>query len=122
LLALALVFVGCRRYVPADLPLAESIESAGTQARQDTTWRTIDAAYPTGEELRVTLNDGSRLVMRSLRVSGDSLTGRYRTDSEWTRASIPLYQVRTVEREEVDYLATVSLITVPITLALLITD
>ncbi len=60
--------------------------------------------------------------MRSLRVSGDSLTGRYRTDSEWTRASIPLYQVRTVEREEVDYLATVSLITVPITLALLITD
>jgi hypothetical protein len=61
--------------------------------------------------------------MKNPRMRGDSIVGYYRPtkDSSWARASVELFDVRIVEQQEVDWLSTISLLTVPITLALLFT-
>jgi len=115
---------GCQRYVPANLPLQLNSDGVAESATyQDELGRTIGAADADGPEFRLTLQDGTQFFMKNPRIRGDSIVGYYRPtkDTSWARASVELYDVRIVEQQEVDWLATISLLTVPITLALLFT-
>ncbi len=121
---LALPMAGCQKYIPANIPLqlGESTGS-GETTYQDEFGRTIGAADADGPEYRITLQDGTQFFMKSPRIRGDSVVGYYRPRKgmEWARASIELYDMRVAEQQETDWLATISLLTVPITLALLLT-
>jgi hypothetical protein len=121
---LALSIAGCQRYVPANLPLQLGDTAVSEQtAYEDELGRTIGSADADGPEYRITLQDGTQFFMKSPRIRGDSVVGYYRPTkgTEWARAAVLLYDVHIVEQEEVDWLATISLLTVPITLALLLT-
>ncbi len=121
---LALSIAGCQRYVPANLPLqlGDTVVSEQT-AYEDELGRTIGSADADGPEYRITLQDGTQFFMKSPRIRGDSVVGYYRPTkgTERARAAGLLYDVHIVEQQEVDWLATISLLTVPITLALLLT-
>ena len=99
--------------------------SDGPQATEleDELGRTIGSADADGPEYRITLQDGTQFFMKSPRIRGDSVVGYYRPTkgTEWARAAVLLYDVHIVEQQEVDWLATISLLTVPITLGLLLT-
>ena len=115
---------GCMEYVPANLPIQlQSAEAAESPTYQDELGRTLGAADADGPEYRLTLQDGTQFFMKNPRIRGDSIVGYYRPTrgSSWARASVELFDVRLVEEEKVDWLATMSLATVPITLALLLT-
>ncbi len=121
---LALSVAGCQRYVPANLPLQLGDTAASEQtAYADELGRTIGSADADGPEYRITLQDGTQFFMKSPRIQGDSVVGHYRPTkgTEWARAAVLLYDVHIVEQQEVDWLATISLLTVPITLGLLLT-
>jgi len=121
---LVLSVAGCQRYVPANLPLQLGDTAVSEQtAYEDELGRTIGSADADGPEYRITLQDGTQFFMKSPRIRGDSVVGYYRPTkgTEWARAAVLLYDVHIVEQEEVDWLATMSLLTVPITLALLLT-
>ena len=121
---LALLMAGCQKYVPANLPLQLGESTASGQTTyQDELGRTIGAADADGPEYRITLQDGTQFFMKNPRIQADSVIGYYRPtrDMEWARASVELYDVRIAEQQEVDWLATISLLTVPITLGLLLT-
>jgi len=121
---LALSIAGCQRYVPANLPLQLGDTAVSEQtAYEDELGRTIGSADADGPEYRITLQDGTQFFMKSPRIRGDSVVGYYRPTkgTEWARAAVLLYDVHIVEQQEVDWLATISLLTVPITLALLLT-
>ncbi len=121
---LALSVAGCQRYVPANLPLQLGDAAASEQiAYEDELGRTIGSADADGPEYRITLQDGTQFFMKSPRIRGDSVVGYYRPrkDTDWARAAVLLYDVHIVEQQEVDWLATISLLTVPITLGLLLT-
>ncbi len=121
---LVLSVAGCQRYVPANLPLQLGDAAASEQtAYEDELGRTIGSADADGPEYRITLQDGTQFFMKSPRIRGDSVVGYYRPTkgTEWARAAVLLYDVHIVEQQEVDWLATMSLLTVPITLALLLT-
>jgi hypothetical protein len=115
---------GCMEYVPANLPIElKSGEAAESATYQDELGRTIGAADADGPEYRLTLQNGTQFFMKNPRMQGDSIVGYYRPTkgSSWARASVELVDVRLVEEERVDWLATMSLATVPITLGLLLT-
>jgi len=115
---------GCQKYVPANIPLQLGESTASGQITyQDELGRTIGAADADGPEYRITLQDGTQFFMKSPQIRGDSVVGYYRPvkGMEWARASIELYDMRMAEQQETDWLATISLLTVPITLALLLT-
>ena len=123
-LLLMLPVVGCQEYVPANLPLDLSNATASDAAEyQDELGRTIGAADADGPEYRLTLQDGTQFYMKNPRIRGDSIVGYYRPTegNAWARASVELFDVRLVEEKKVDWLATISLATIPITLALLLT-
>ncbi len=124
-LAILIPLIGaCQKYVPANLPLQlNSSAEAESTTYQDELGRTIGAADADGPEYRLTLQDGTQFFMKNPRIRGDSIVGYYRPtkDSAWARASVELFDVRIVEQQKVDWLATISLLTVPITLALLLT-
>jgi len=115
---------GCMEYVPANLPiqLQNPAQSASGQY-QDELGRTIGDADADGPEYRLTLQDGMQFFMKNARIRGDSVVGYYRPTkgTAWARAAVELTDVRLVEQEEVDWLATISLATLPITLVLLLT-
>ena len=119
---IVLLAAGCQKYVPANLPLQLG-DSSDQSAYQDDLGRTIGAADADGPEYRLTLQDGTQFFMKSGRIRGDSVIGYYRPtkESEWARVAVELYDVRLVEQQQTDWLATISLATVPITLALLFT-
>jgi hypothetical protein len=119
---IVLLAAGCQKYVPANLPLQLG-DSSDVVAYQDDLGRTIGAADADGPEYRLTLQDGTQFFMKSGRIRGDSVIGYYRPtkESEWARVAVELYDVRLVEQQQTDWLATISLATVPITLALLFT-
>lgn len=127
--SLALAFclplvAGCMEYVPANLPLQlNSGAEAESVSYRDELGRTIGDADADGPEYRLTLQDGTQFFMKNARIRGDSVVGYYRptTGTAWARASVELFDVRLVEQEKVDWLATMSLATVPMTLALLLT-
>jgi hypothetical protein len=124
LLLLALPMAGCQKYVPVNIPLQLGKSTAsGETTYQDELGRTIGAADADGAEYRITLQDGTQFYMKSPRIRGDSVIGYYRPTKgmEWARAAIELYDLRVAEQQEVDWLATISLLTVPITLTLLLT-
>ena len=124
LLAMILTIAGCQRYVPANLPLQLGDAAASEQSvYEDELGRTIGSPDADGPEYRITLQDGTQFFMKSPRIRGDSVVGYYRPTkgTEWARAAVLLYDVHIVEQQEVDWLATISLLTVPITLALLLT-
>ena len=114
---------GCQKYVPANLPLQLGDPAAESTTYQDALGREIGSADADGPEYRVTLQDGTQFFMKSPRIVGDSVVGFYRPtkESQWARAAVELFDVRIVEQQEVDWLVTISLMTVPITLALLAT-
>ena len=124
---IVLLTAGCQKYVPANLPLqlgdSSGQAATGQVTYQDDLGRTIGAADADGPEYRLTLQDGTQFFMKSARIRGDSVIGYYRPTkgSEWARIAVELYDVRLVEQQETDWLATMSLATVPITLALLLT-
>ena len=121
---LVLSIAGCQRYVPANLPLQlGDVADGEPTAYEDELGRTIGSADADGPEYRITLQEGTQFFMKSPRIRGDSVVGYYRPTegTEWARAAVLLYDVRIVEQQEVDWLATISLLTVPITLALLLT-
>ena len=71
--------------------------------------------------LRVTLTDGSRLVVWNAEVRSDSLVGLVgRRPQERTRAAVPLSQVRLTEARGVDFVATTGL-TAAVTLVVAVT-
>lgn len=116
--------VGCQKYVPANLPIQlQDPANADTVVYRDAMGRTIGAADADGPEYRFTLQDGTQFFMKSARIRGDSVIGYYRPTkgTDWARISIELFDVRLVEQQETDWLATISLMTVPITLGLLLT-
>jgi len=124
LLTLVLPAGGCQKYAPANLPLQlGGAAAAGESGYQDDLGRTIGSADADGPEYRITLQDGTQFFMKSPRIRGDSVVGYYRPtkNTDWARAAIELYDVRIVEQQETDWLATISLLTVPITLGLLLT-
>jgi hypothetical protein len=114
---------GCQKYVPANLPLQLGDPTAESTTYQDELGREIGSADADGPEYRVTLQDGTQFFMKSPRIVGDSVVGFYRPtkESQWARAAVELFDVRIVEQQKVDWLATISLLTVPITLGLLLT-
>jgi len=124
---LVLLFIpligGCQRYVPANLPIQLHSQTEESATYQDELGRTIGAADADGPEYRLTLQDGTQFFMKNPAIRGDSVVGYYRPtkDTSWARASVELFDVRIVEQQEVDWLSTISLLTVPITLALLFT-
>lgn len=127
-LLITLSMAGCMKYVPANLPL--QLDDPAVQADpadpayQDELGRTLAGADADGPEFRITLHNGTRFDMKSPRVVGDSVVGYYRPSKgqPWARASISLYDVRSVDEEKIDWLATSSLLVFPITIALLITN
>ena len=121
---IVLLTAGCQKYVPANLPLQLGESTTSDQlAYQDDLGRTIGSADADGQEYRFTLQDGTQFFMKAPRIRGDSVVGYYRPTkgTEWARVSVELYDVRVVEQQKTDWLATMSLATVPITLALLLT-
>ena len=115
---------GCQKYVPVNLPIElQSSQAEEPATYQDELGRTIGGAEADGPEYRLTLQDGTQFWMKNPRIRGDSIVGFYRPtkDSNWARASVELYDVRVAEQQQVDWLATTSLLTVPITLGLLLT-
>ena len=123
-LLLILLAGGCQKYVPVNLPIdLQSSQAEESPTYQDELGRTIGAADADGPEYRLTLQDGTQFYMKNPRIRGDSIVGYYRPtkDTSWARASVELFDVRIVEQQEVDWLSTISLLTVPITLALLFT-
>jgi len=122
-----LLTAGCQKYVPANLPLqlGDSSDQAasGQVTYQDDLGRTIGAADADGPEYRLTLQDGTQFFMKAARIRGDSVIGYYRPtkEMEWARIAVGLYDVRLAEQQQTDWLATMSLATVPITLGLLLT-
>ena len=123
LFALFVLAGGCTKYVPANLPLELTDAESGQVTYQDQMGRTIGGAEADGPEYRITMTDGLQFIMKSPRVTGDSIVGYYRPsgDEEWARASISTFQVRYVEKKTIDWLNTSSLIVAPITIALLVT-
>lgn len=124
LLPLVLFIGGCQKYVPVNLPIdLQSSQQEESPTYQDELGRTIGAADADGPEYRLTLQDGTQFFMKNPRIRGDSVVGYYRPtkDSSWARVSIELFDMRIAEQKEVDWLSTISLLTVPITLALLFT-
>ena len=124
LLPLVLFIGGCQKYVPVNLPIdLQSSQDEESPTYQDELGRTIGAADADGPEYRLTLQDGTQFYMKNPRIRGDSVVGYYRPtkDSSWARASVELFDMRVAEQKEVDWLSTISLLTVPITLALLFT-
>lgn len=124
LLPLVLFIGGCQKYVPVNLPIdLQSSQQEESPTYQDELGRTIGAADADGPEYRLTLQDGTQFYMKNPRIRGDSVVGYYRPtkDSSWARVSIELFDMRIAEQKEVDWLSTISLLTVPITLALLFT-
>ena len=124
LLPLVLFIGGCQKYVPVNLPIdLQSSQQEESPTYQDELGRTIGAADADGPEYRLTLQDGTQFYMKNPRIRGDSVVGYYRPtkDSSWARASVELFDMRVAEQKEVDWLSTISLLTVPITLALLFT-
>ena len=116
--------VGCQKYVPANLPIQlQDPATADSVAYRDAMGRTVGAADADGPEYRFTLQDGTQFFMKSPRIRGDSVIGYYRPTkgTDWARIAVELYDVRLVEQQKTDWLATMSLATVPITLALLLT-
>ena len=125
LILLTLAAGGCKKYVPANLPLdLENPAAANGPEYQDELGRTVGGAGADGPEYRIMLSDGTLFVMKSPRIRGDSVIGYYRPtkDEPWARASIFLYDVHTVDQERIDWLATSSLLVFPLTLALVITN
>jgi hypothetical protein len=121
---IVLLTAGCQKYEPANLPLQLGDSKASDElVYQDDLGRTIGSADADGPEYRFTLQDGTQFFMKSPRIRGDSVIGYYRPTkgTEWARVSVELYDVRVVEQQKTDWLATMSLATVPITLALLLT-
>ena len=114
---------GCQKYVPVNLPIQLQSQTEESATYQDELGRTIGAADADGPEYRLTLQDGTQFFMKNPAIRGDSVVGYYRPtkDTSWARASVELFDVRIVEQQEVDWLSTISLLTVPITLALLFT-
>ena len=124
LLPLVLFIGGCQKYVPVNLPIdLQSSQDEESPTYQDELGRTIGAADADGPEYRLTLQDGTQFYMKNPRIRGDSVVGYYipTKDSSWARASVELFDMRVAEQKEVDWLSTISLLTVPITLALLFT-
>jgi hypothetical protein len=124
LLPLVLFIGGCQKYVPVNLPIdLQSSQQEESPTYQDELGRTIGAADADGPEYRLTLQDGTQFLMKNPRIRGDSVVGYYRPtkDSSWARVSVELFDMRIAEQKEVDWLSTISLLTVPITLALLFT-
>lgn len=124
LLPLVLLIGGCQKYVPVNLPIdLQSSQQEESPTYQDDLGRTIGAADADGPEYRLTLQNGTQFYMKNPRIRGDSVVGYYRPtkDSSWARVSIELFDMRIAEQKEVDWLSTISLLTVPITLALLFT-
>ena len=124
LLPLVLFIGGCQKYVPVNLPIdLQSSQDEESPTYQDELGRTIGAADADGPEYRLTLQDGTQFYMKNPRIRGDSVVGYYRPtkDSSRARASVELFDMRVAEQKEVDWLSTISLLTVPITLALLFT-
>jgi hypothetical protein len=101
----------------------QSSQTQEPETYQDELGRTIGAADADGPEYRLTLQDGTQFYMKNPRIRGDSVVGYYRPtkDSSWARVSVELFDMRIAEQKEVDWLSTISLLTVPITLALLFT-
>ena len=123
-LLLVLLTGGCQKYVPVNLPIElQSSQTQQPETYQDELGRTIGGADADGPEYRLTLQDGTQFWMKNPRIRGDSIVGYYRPtkDSSWARASVELFDVRVAEEQQVDWLTTISLLTVPITLALLLT-
>lgn len=125
---LVLLFIplvgGCQKYVPVNLPIdLQSSQAEESPTYQDELGRTIGAADADGPEYRITLQDGTQFFMKNPRIRGDSIVGYYRPtkDSSWAKASVELFDMRVAEEQQVDWLSTISLLTVPITLALLFT-
>ncbi len=124
LVLLALFPAGCKKYVPANLPLDLTDPAVSEdQSYEDDLGRTIGSADAEGPEYRLTMADGTRFFMKGPRMRGDSVVGYYRPQkgTPWARAAVPVYEVRRVEEQTIDWLATSSLIVTPITLALLLT-
>jgi len=124
LLPLVLFIGGCQKYVPVNLPIdLQSSQEEESPTYQDELGRTIGAADADGPEYRLTLQDGTQFYMKNPRIRGDSVVGYYRPtkDSSWARVSVELFDMRVAEEQQVDWLSTISLLTVPITLALLFT-
>jgi hypothetical protein len=123
-LLLILLIGGCQKYVPVNLPIElQSSQTEESVTYQDELGRTIGGEDADGPEYRLTLQDGTQFYMKNPRIRGDSIVGYYRPtkESSWARASVELFDVRIVEEQQVDWLATTSLLTVPITLGLLLT-
>ena len=120
---LTLPLSGCKKYVPANLPLRPDGKAAESVAYTDELGRTIGAADADGPEYRLTMADGTQFVMKAPRIREDSVIGYYRPyeGATWARAAVILYDVRRVEEQTIDWLATSSLIVTPITLILLLT-
>jgi hypothetical protein len=126
---LALLFgaAGCQKYVPANLPIQTEDSPAAAAASQtayrDDLGREIGGADADGPEYRITLQDGTQFFMKGPVIRGDSVIGYYRPTSgaTWARAAIELTDMRLAEKQETDWLSTISLATVPITLGLLLT-
>ena len=139
LLATVLVASGCRNYVPVNLPLEQlAMAPPAGGARPVNEGRPATIPVPGGDKFRVTMNDGCRFVVSSLIMSRDSLIGLVGGDptpnayappgpatvtpsTYGGRISVPLYEVRVVEEEKLDFLSTASLLVAPLTLALLLT-
>jgi len=105
------------------MPIQTEKDAAREAAYRDAMGREIGSADADGPEYRITLQDGTQFYMKSPVIRGDSVVGYYRPTKEaaWARAAIELYDVRMVEQQQTDWLATMSLLTVPITLGLLLT-
>jgi hypothetical protein len=87
LIALGAVLPACHKWVSLDMPTTQAINEEPAVA------------------LRVTLADGSRVILNAPRISGDSVIA-----SEDTVA-VSLNEVRGVEARQTDVLATVGLAT-----------
>lgn len=122
LLAGAAGLAACQEYVPANMPI-QTDRDAARAAYRDEMGREIGAADADGPEYRITLQDGTQFYMKSPVIRGDSVVGYYRPTkgAAWSRAAIGLYDVKVAEQQKTDWLATMSLLTVPITLGLLLT-
>ena len=131
---------GCQHYVPVNLPvdqLATARSPAGARTVGDAQPATVPVSG--GDKFRVTMNDGTRFLASSLVMSRDSLIALVgpgpsseaepaagsvvvTSGTYGGRISVPLYEVRLVEEEELDLLSTASLLILPVTLTLLITN
>lgn len=123
-LILFLTVAGCQEYVPANIPIQlDAAEPGDAPEYRDQLGRSLDDARAEGPEYRLTMANGATFFMKSPRIVEDSVVGFYRPQkgTPWARASVSLYDVRLVEEQKVDWLATASLMAAPLTLILLIT-